>query len=90
MSTSTSISIQLLESLTPGPVLATIFLLTVGSFVFDITGKPRYPKSIPQAGYGSGLIGNVKNWLGYITKYNSWAAEGYEKVRSYWNMQRQA
>ena len=81
MATSTSISIQLLESLTPGRLLATLFLLTVGSFVFDITCKPRYPKSIPQAGNGGGPIGSIKNWLGYVTKYNAWAAEGYEKVR---------
>lgn len=82
MGTCTGISLQLLESLTFGRVIATLFLLTIGSFVVDIITKPRYPKSIPNAGNGDGLIGIVKNWLGYITKYNDWAAEGYEKVRT--------
>lgn len=82
MGTCTGIGIQLLESLTLGRVVATLFLLTIGSFVVDIIAKPRYPKSIPHAGNGDGLIGKVKNWLGYITKYNDWAAEGYEKVRA--------
>ncbi|KAK4219876.1 Ent-kaurene oxidase [Rhypophila decipiens] len=75
----TGISVQLLESLTLGRLFATLFLLTLGSFVVDIITKPRYPKSIPHAGNGDGLVGKVKNGLGYITQYNDWAAEGYEK-----------
>ncbi|KAK3316217.1 cytochrome P450 [Apodospora peruviana] len=75
----TSISAQALESLTLGRVAAAIFLLTVGSFIVDFTWKPRYSKSLPRVGNGSGVVGTVKNWFGYMTQFNKWNDDGYQK-----------
>lgn len=75
-----SITAQLLESLTLGRVIAAITIFLVMSFVVDFAQKPRYPKSLPRVGYGYGIVGTVKNWAGYMTHYTEWVDEGYEKV----------
>jgi hypothetical protein len=76
-----SLSLLLLESLTAGRVALAIVIFTVSSFVVDFTWKPRYPSSIPRVGFGGGIIGTFRNWIGYVTHFNSWVEEGYEKVR---------
>jgi hypothetical protein len=76
-----SVILQLLESLTTGRVIATLFLFLLGAFIVDFTWKPRYPASLPRIGYGDGVLGTMRNWLGYFLYFNDWVAEGYEKVR---------
>ena len=76
-----SIRWQLLEVLlTPSRIAIAFLACTVGSFVVDFTWKPRYPSSLPRIGFGGGVIGNIRNWIGYVTHFNSWVEEGYEKV----------
>ncbi|KAK3384415.1 cytochrome P450 [Lasiosphaeria ovina] len=74
-----SISSQLLESLTLGRFVCAAFVFTITSFVIDFTWKPRYPKSLPRVGNGGGILGTVRNWFGYIMHFNEWVDEGYEK-----------
>jgi hypothetical protein len=76
------LSLQLSESLTPGRIAAYILAFTIGSFIVDFTWKPRYGKSLPQVGFGDSLLGTVKNWFYYATRFDSWVAEGYDKVAS--------
>jgi len=75
----TRISSHLVESLTPGRIVAAVVLFTLSSFIVDFTWKPRYPKSLPRVGSGGGLLGTLKSWFYFVTRYNSWVAEGYEK-----------
>lgn len=74
------VSSQLLESLTLGRFVAALVLFTISSFVVDFTWKPRYPKSLPRVGSSGSLIGTLKGWFYYVTRYQSWVTEGYEKV----------
>ncbi|KAL2147461.1 hypothetical protein VTI28DRAFT_9361 [Corynascus sepedonium] len=73
------VSSQLLESLTLGRFVAALVLFTISSFVVDFTWKPRYPKSLPRVGSSGSLIGTLKGWFYYVTRYQSWVTEGYEK-----------
>lgn len=75
--------IQLLDALTTGRVVAGVFLFFLGAFIVDFTWKPAYPASLPRMGYGDGMVGTVRNWLGYVLYFNRWVAEGYEKVRPF-------
>ena len=76
-------SAQLLEAvLTPSRMAIIVFVFTIASFIVDFTWKPRYSSSLPRVGFGGGVIGNVRNWVGYISHFNAWVEEGYEKVRS--------
>ncbi|KAM0256202.1 hypothetical protein ACHAPA_012249 [Fusarium lateritium] len=34
---------------------------------------------MPAVGYGKGLVGTVRNWINYISEYNSWVEKGYSK-----------
>jgi len=78
------LSSQLLESLlTPGRIVVSLLVFTVTSFIVDFTWKPRYPSSLPRVGFGGGLIGSVRNWVGYLNHFNSWVEEGYEKVGAF-------
>lgn len=77
----TDLSSLLVESLTPGRIVAALFLFTVSSFLVDFTWKPRYASSLPRVGCGSGLLGTLQNWFYFVTRYDSWVSEGYEKVR---------
>ncbi|KAK3333766.1 cytochrome P450 [Cercophora scortea] len=79
MISSLGVGAQLLESLTTGGFFAALFLFTVGSFIIDFLCQPRYPKSIPRIGFGDGVINSVRNWIGYVSSYNGWVLEGYEK-----------
>jgi len=75
------LSSQLLESLlTPGRIAVAILVFIVSSFIVDFTWKPSYPGSIPRVGFGGGITGNIRNWIGYVTHFGSWMEEGYEKV----------
>ncbi|KAL2020412.1 hypothetical protein VTK56DRAFT_8455 [Thermocarpiscus australiensis] len=74
-----ALSSQLLDSLTPGHIAATIVVFTIGSFIVDFTWKPRYPKSLPRVGFGDSFLGTIRNWFYFATRYNTWVAEGYEK-----------
>lgn len=74
------LSSQLFESLTPGRIAASVFVFTIASFIVDFTWKPRYSKSLPRVGFADGVLGTIKNWLYFATRYNMWVAEGYEKV----------
>lgn len=74
------LSSQLLESLAPGRVAALIVVFTVGSFIVDFTWKPQYPKSLPRVGSADGFLDTIKNWFYFVTRYNAWVAEGYDKV----------
>ncbi|KAK0617305.1 cytochrome P450 [Immersiella caudata] len=74
-----SLSLLLLESLTAGRIALAILIFTVSSFIVDFTWKPRYPSSIPRVGFGGGIIGTFRNWIGYVTHFNAWVEEGYEK-----------
>jgi hypothetical protein len=76
----TSITSQLLESLTPGRIVAAVIVFTISSFIVDFTWKPRYTESLPRVGCGGSLLGTLQNWFYYVARYNSWVAEGYEKV----------
>ena len=77
----TGVSAQLLEALlTPTRITIILVVFTVSSFIVDFTWKPRYPSSLPRVGFGGGVIGNIRNWVGYITHFNAWVEEGYEKV----------
>ncbi|KAK1759619.1 cytochrome P450 [Echria macrotheca] len=75
----TAVSSHVLELLTPGRITVALLVFTVSSFIVDFTWKPRYPASLPRVGFGGGIIGSVRNWLGYITHFNAWVEEGYEK-----------
>jgi hypothetical protein len=77
-----SLILQALESLSTGRVIASILLFFFGAFIADFTWKPRYPKSLPRVGYGAGVLGTMRNWLGYVMYFNDWVAEGYEQVRT--------
>lgn len=70
----------LVESLTPGRIAVAIVVFTISSFVVDFTWKPRYAKALPRVGCGSDFLGTLKNWFYYVTRYNSWVSEGYDKV----------
>lgn len=76
----TGMSAQLLESLTPGRIVAAVVVFTISSFIVDFTWKPRYADSLPRAGCGRGLLGTLQNWFFFVTRYNDWVAEGYKKV----------
>jgi hypothetical protein len=76
-----SVILHLLESLTTGRVIAAVLVFFFGAFIVDFTWKPRYPASLPRMGYGDGVLGTMRNWLGYVLYFNDWVAEGYEKVR---------
>jgi hypothetical protein len=78
-----SVILQLLEWLTTGRVIALLFAFLFGAFLVDFTWKPQYPRPLPRVGYGDGVFGTMRNWLGYVLYFNDWVAEGYEKVRSY-------
>ncbi|KAK4127251.1 cytochrome P450 [Parathielavia appendiculata] len=73
-----SITSHALESLTPGRIAAAVIVLTVSTFIADFTWKPRYTRSLPRVGCGGGLLGTLQNWFYYVSRYNSWVAEGYE------------
>ena len=75
-----SVTFQYLETLTTGRVVAALCLFFLGAFVVDFTWKPRYPAHLPRIGYGDGVTGTVRNWVGYVLYFNDWVAEGYEKV----------
>ncbi|OAA59627.1 cytochrome p450 monooxygenase [Niveomyces insectorum RCEF 264] len=53
--------------------------LLVAAFVADLARQPRYPRSLPRVGYGSGAWGTLRNWLGYAAHFNEWVEEGYRK-----------
>ncbi|KAK0672033.1 cytochrome P450 [Cercophora samala] len=73
-------SSQLLESLlTPGRLALLSVLFVVVSFIIDIARLPKCPDSLPRVGSGRGLIASVKNCVLYVTRYNDWVADGYEK-----------
>lgn len=74
------VSSQLVESLTLGRFFGIAALFTIGSFIVDFTWKPRYAKSLPRVGCGTDILGTLKNWFYFITRYDAWVAEGYEKV----------
>jgi hypothetical protein len=76
-----SVVLQFFESLTAGRVVTAVSLFFLGAFIVDFTWKPRYPASLPRIGYGDGVLGTMRNWLGYVLYFNDWVAEGYEKVR---------
>ncbi|KAK4149681.1 cytochrome P450 [Chaetomidium leptoderma] len=73
------VSSQLLESLTLGRIATAVVVFTISSFIVDFTWKPRYTESLPRVGCGGSLLGTLKNWFYFVTRYNSWVAEGYEK-----------
>ncbi|EAQ85066.1 hypothetical protein CHGG_09080 [Chaetomium globosum CBS 148.51] len=75
----TGLSSLLVESLTPGRIVAAVFLFTISSFLVDFTWKPRYTSSLPRVGCGSGVFGTLQNWFYFVTRYDSWVSEGYEK-----------
>lgn len=75
------LSARLIEAvLTPTRIAIIIAVFTVSSFIVDFTWKPRYSSSLPRVGFGGGIVGNIRNWVGYISHFNDWVAEGYEKV----------
>ncbi|KAI6375397.1 hypothetical protein MCOR25_002964 [Pyricularia grisea] len=74
-----NLSLEILDRISVGRVLAGIFLFIVTSFIVDILQQPSYPKSLPRVGYGSGPIATVKNWLGYVFKFPQWVDSGYQK-----------
>jgi hypothetical protein len=75
-----SVILRAFESLTTGRVVAAVVLFFLGAFIVDFTWKPRYPASLPRIGYGDGVVGTMRNWIGYVLYFNDWVAEGYEKV----------
>ncbi len=72
---------QLIESLTLGNVVTALVVLTFSSFIVDFTRKPRYTDALPRVGCGGSFLGTLKNWVFFVTRYNSWVSEGYEKAR---------
>ena len=72
---------QLVELLTPANVVTALVVLTFSSFIVDFTWKPRYTDALPRVGCGGSFLGTLKNWVFYVTRYNSWVSEGYEKAR---------
>ncbi|KAK4200834.1 cytochrome P450 [Triangularia verruculosa] len=75
-----TLSSQFLESLlTPGRLALLSLLFVVVSFVVDIARLPKTPDSLPRVGSGRGLVASVKNWVLYVSRYNDWVADGYEK-----------
>jgi hypothetical protein len=75
------ISFQLFESLTPAGIVAALAVFTLSSFIVDFARKPRYPDDLPRVGCGDGgLLSTLRNCFLFITRYNSWVTEGYEKV----------
>jgi hypothetical protein len=78
-----SVILQFGESLSMGRVIALLIAFLFGAFLVDFTWKPQYPRSLPQVGYGDGVLGTMRNWLGYVLYFNEWVAEGYGKVRRY-------
>ncbi len=72
---------QLIESLTLGNIITALVVLTFSSFIVDFTWKPRYTDALPRVGCGGSFLGTLKNWVFFVTRYNSWVSEGYEKVR---------
>lgn len=78
-----ALSSQVLESLlTPGRLVLLSVLFVVISFIVDISRLPSCPDSLPRVGFGRGLVASVKNWVYYVSRYNDWIADGYEKVRT--------
>ncbi|KAH6842975.1 cytochrome P450 [Chaetomium sp. MPI-CAGE-AT-0009] len=75
----TGLSSLLVESLTPGRIVAAVVLFTLSSFIVDFTWKPRYNSSLPRVGCGNGLLGTLQNWFYFVTRYHCWVSEGYEK-----------
>lgn len=76
-----SVILQLFDGLTAGRAIAALCLFFLGAFIVDFTWKPRYPAELPRMGYGDGVVGTMRNWIGYVLYFNDWVAEGYEKVR---------
>ncbi len=77
-----SLSAQFLQSLeAAGRVVAVLVVFFMCSFLLDFSLKPRYPKSLPRVGYGSGAVQTVRNWIGYVFRFEQWVEEGYQKVR---------
>ncbi|VBB80102.1 Putative Cytochrome P450 E-class, group IV [Podospora comata] len=75
-----ALSSQVLESLlTPGHLVLLSVLFVVFSFIVDISRLPSCPDSLPRVGFGRGLVASVKNWVYYVSRYNDWIADGYEK-----------
>ena len=72
---------KLIESLTPGNIVTALVVLTFSSFIVDFTWKPRYTDALPRVGCGGSFLGTLKNWVFFVTRYNSWVSEGYEKAR---------
>ncbi|KAH8903432.1 cytochrome P450 [Coniochaeta sp. PMI_546] len=74
-----SMILQLLDALTTGRVITAVCLFFLGAFIVDFTWKPRYPAELPRIGYGDGVVGTMRNWIGYVLYFNDWVAEGYER-----------
>ncbi|KAL1839457.1 hypothetical protein VTJ49DRAFT_1495 [Mycothermus thermophilus] len=70
---------QLIELLTPSRLIVVAFLFTFASFIVDFTWKPRYSESLPRVGCGVDFVGTLKNWVLFVTRYDAWFSEGYEK-----------
>lgn len=73
-------SSQLLEWLEPGRITAALVVLAIASFV-GLARMPVYPRDLPRVGFGDGFLATIENWFDYVTRYNSWVSEGYEKVK---------
>lgn len=74
------INAQLSESLTPGNIAGALFVFVISSFIVDFARKPRYTEALPRVGCGGGLVGTLKNFFFFVTRYNKWVSEGYEKA----------
>ncbi|KAK1633273.1 cytochrome P450 [Colletotrichum phormii] len=74
-----SLHAQITESLTPGRVFGSLFLVFVGLLILDHTWKPTYPENIPVVGYGKGTVARFKNFYYYMFRYRDWVIEGYKK-----------
>ncbi|KAI3536949.1 cytochrome P450 [Colletotrichum paranaense] len=74
-----SLHAQITESLTPGRVFSSLFIVFVGLLILDHTWKPTYPENIPVVGYGKGTVARFKNFYYYMFRYRDWVIEGYKK-----------
>ncbi|KAL8306084.1 hypothetical protein RB597_003303 [Gaeumannomyces tritici] len=74
-----NILVELLGRITIARVVGAVLSFIVISFIVDIAQLPRYPKSIPRVGHGSGMIATVRNWLGYVFHFPEWVDSGYKK-----------
>lgn len=75
-----NILVELLGRITIARVVGAVLAFIVLSFIIDIAQLPRYPKSIPRVGHGSGMIATVRNWLGYVFHFPEWVDSGYKQV----------